>query len=225
MAALKDYVEYLGGGLTMIGGQRSFGVGGYYRTPIEEILPIKMQAPDHEERMSVGVVLVIDRSGSMDGQKIELCKSAALATVDLLQGKDQIGVVAFDSSAHWVVPLTSANNPAIRGQISMINSGGGTNIYPGMTAAFQSLQRARVRVKHMIVLTDGQTNGSGYQQLASQINSSGITISTIAVGQGADAALLQTIAAAGGGSYYFTALIHQRCRKFSLKIPCNMLGA
>ena len=205
MAALKDYVEFYGGGLTMIGGQRSFGVGGYYRTPIEEILPIKMQAPDHEERMSVGVVLVIDRSGSMDGQKIQLCKSAAIATVELLQGKDQIGVVAFDSNAHWVVPLTSASDPTIQAQISMINSGGGTNIYPGMSAAFQALQRARVRVKHMIVLTDGQTSGSGYQQLATQINGAGITISTVAVGNGADSGLLQTIATAGGGSYYFTA--------------------
>lgn len=205
MNSLRNYVELLGGGLTMIGGERSFGVGGYYRTPIEEILPIRMQAPDHEERMSVGVVLVIDRSGSMDGQKIELVKSAALATAELLQSKDQIGVVAFDSSASWVVPLGSAANPSIQAQIAMINSGGGTNIYPGMTAAFQALQRARVRVKHMIVLTDGQTNGSGYQQLATQINSSGITISTVGVGQGADTSLLQSIASAGGGSYYFTA--------------------
>ena len=106
MSVIKDYVEILGGGFVMIGGKNSFGVGGYYRTPIEEILPVKMKAPDYEERHSTALALVIDRSGSMCGEKIEICKSASIATVELLTRKDYVAVVAFDSNAHWVVPLT-----------------------------------------------------------------------------------------------------------------------
>ena len=204
MALIRDYVELLGGGFMMIGGTKSFGVGGYYRTPIEEILPIKMQAPDHEERMSTALALVIDRSGSMSGQKIQLCKAAAIATADLLQPKDYIGVVAFDSNAHWVVPMTSAGSPTIGAQISQIGSGGGTNIYPGMEQARQGLASIQAKVKHMIVLTDGQTSGSGYQQLAAAIRNDGVTISTVAVGGSADTQLLQMIAAAGGGQFYET---------------------
>ncbi|MDX1564895.1 MAG: VWA domain-containing protein, partial [Phycisphaeraceae bacterium] len=82
MHLIRDYVEQLGGGFMMIGGTNAFGVGGYYRTPIEEILPVKIKAPDKEQRHSVALAVVIDRSGSMGQQKkIELSKSAAVGTV------------------------------------------------------------------------------------------------------------------------------------------------
>jgi hypothetical protein len=67
MTIIRDYVEKLGGGFVMIGGKNSFGVGGYYRTPIEDVLPVKMKAPDKEERYATALALVVDRSGSMRG--------------------------------------------------------------------------------------------------------------------------------------------------------------
>lgn len=205
MLALRDYVEKLGGGFIMVGGMRSFGVGGYYRTPIEEILPVKLKAPDQEEMMSSALALVIDRSGSMTGQKIEVCKSAAIATTELLSSKDYIGVYAFDSRAHEIVPMTKVTSTSsIANQIALIGSGGGTNIYPAMVAAREALRGVKSKIKHMIVLTDGQTSGQGYQALASQCQAEGITISTVAVGAGAQIGLLQTIAAAGGGKNYVT---------------------
>ena len=205
MARIRDYVEQLGGGFLMIGGKSSFGVGGYYRTPIEEILPVKIQAPDVEERHATALCLVLDRSGSMEGQKVEICKSAAIATVELLQRKDFVGVVAFDSQARWVVPMTRASHRnAIAAQIATINAGGGTNIYPGMVGASQALQGVRAKVKHMIVLSDGHTHGSNYQALAAQIHAQNITVSTVAVGPQADTALLKSIAKAGGGDHYHT---------------------
>lgn len=205
MAAIRDYVDKLGGGFVMIGGMNSFGVGGYYRTPIEEILPVKLKAPDQEEFQSSALALVVDRSGSMSGQKIEICKSAAIATAELLNSKDYIGVYAFDSAVHVVVPMTRVSSTStIANQISMLSAGGGTNIYPGMEAAREALQKVRAKIKHMIVLTDGQTSGQGYQALASQCQAEGITISTVAVGAGAQVGLLQAIAAAGGGQSYVT---------------------
>ena len=205
MTAIRDYVEKLGGGFVMIGGMSSFGVGGYYRTPIEEILPVKLKAPDQEEFQSSALALVIDRSGSMAGQKIEICKAAAVASAELLTNKDSIGVYAFDSQVHEVVPMTKVTSiSTIASQIALIGSGGGTNAYPGMVRAREELNRVKSKIKHMIVLTDGQTSGEGYQALASQCQAEGITISTVAVGAGAQVGLLQSIAAAGGGQSYVT---------------------
>lgn len=205
MTAIRDYVEKLGGGFVMVGGMNSFGVGGYYRTPVEEILPVKLKAPDQEEFQSSALALVIDRSGSMAGQKIEICKAAAVASAELLTNKDSIGVYAFDSQVHEVVPMTKVTSiSTIASQIALIGSGGGTNAYPGMVRAREELNRVKSKIKHMIVLTDGQTSGEGYQALASQCHAEGITISTVAVGAGAQVGLLQSIAAAGGGQSYVT---------------------
>jgi uncharacterized membrane protein len=203
MTLLRDYVEKLGGGLVMIGGPNSFGVGGYYRTPIEDLLPVKIRAPDEEERQSVALAMVIDRSGSMSGEKLELCKSAATATVELLAKQDHVMVVAFDSDAHTVVPMTKrGDGGAIASQIATINSQGGTNIHPGMIRAQQGLSGVKAKVKHMIVLTDGQSQGSGYEALSAQLKAEGVTVSTVGVGGDADIRLLQAMAAAGGGQCY-----------------------
>ncbi|MHC4502750.1 MAG: VWA domain-containing protein, partial [Planctomycetota bacterium] len=205
MTLVRDYVEHLGGGFLMIGGKSSFGVGGYYRTPIEDVLPVKMKAPDVEEHRSTALALVIDRSGSMSGQKIEICKSAAISTAELLSRKDYIAVVAFDSTATWIVPITRVTSQStVASQIATINAGGGTNIYPGMVAAHEALRSANAKIKHMIVLSDGHSSGSGYQPLAAQMKQERITVSTVGVGAGADAALLSSIAGAGGGKFYQT---------------------
>ncbi len=205
MTLIHDYVEQLGGGFLMIGGVRSFGVGGYYRTPIEDILPVRMQPPDRDERYSTALALVVDKSGSMEGLKMELCKSAAVATAQMLAPKDLIGVVAFDADASWIVPMTRAGRKGeIEAQVATLAASGGTNIFPGMTLAQQALREARARVKHMIVLTDGHTQGGAYEQLAAELRGSGITVSTVGVGDGADNALLERIAAAGGGKHYAT---------------------
>ncbi len=149
MTVMRDYVEKLGGGFIMIGGMNSFGVGGYYRTPIEEVLPVKLKAPDQEEFQSSALALVIDRSGSMAGQKIEICKSAAVASAELLTNKDSIGVYAFDSQVHEVVPMTKVTSiSTIASQISQIGSGGGTNAYPGMVRAREELNRVKSKIKH-----------------------------------------------------------------------------
>lgn len=205
MNALRDYVDKLGGGLVMLGGPGSFGVGGYYRSPIEEVLPVRLKAPDEEEKQSAAVALVIDRSGSMAGEKLEMAKSAAIATAEVLGHNDSLGVWAFDSEAHVVAPMTRlTSTSAVAGQIAAVASGGGTNLQPAFQLAREALLRTKARVKHMIILTDGQTAGSGYEQLASQCRGEGMTISTVAIGEGSHVALLQAIASSGGGQGYTT---------------------
>jgi len=207
MAALRDYVGRLGGGLVMIGGRNSFGVGGYYRTPVEELLPVKLQAPDQEEQQSSALALVLDRSGSMGGAKLEFCKAAAATTAELLTAKDYLGVYAFDSAVTVVVPMSrvpAGGGGGLAGPIAGISAGGGTNIQPGMARARVELSTVKAKIKHMIVLTDGQSEGSGYEALAASMRAEGVTISTVAVGGDAAVPLLQGIAAAGGGQAYQT---------------------
>ncbi len=205
MNALRDYVDKLGGGLIMLGGPGSFGVGGYYRTPIEEVLPVRLKAPDEEEKQSAAVAIVMDRSGSMAGEKLEMAKSAAIATAEVLGHNDSLGVWAFDSDAHVVAPMTRLTSTnAVSGQIAAVASGGGTNLQPAFQLAREALLRTKARVKHMIILTDGQTAGAGYEQLASQCRGEGMTISTVAIGEGSHVALLQAIASSGGGQSYST---------------------
>ncbi len=205
MVAIRDYVDKLGGGFIMLGGPNSFGVGGYFRTPIEEILPVRLKAPDEEEKQSSALALVIDRSGSMSGEKLEMAKSAAIATAEVLTRNDSLGVYAFDSELHVVAPMTRiTSTAAVAGQIAGLTSGGGTNAYPAMLEARNALQRVKAKIKHMIVLTDGQTSGTGYESLASQCRAEGMTISTVAIGDGAHVGLLQAIASLGGGQSYTT---------------------
>lgn len=205
MLALREYVDTLGGGLVMLGGPRSFGVGGYFKTPLEEVLPVRLRAPDEEEKQSAAVALVMDRSGSMAGEKLEMAKGAAIATAEVLGRNDHLGVFAFDSEVKVVAPMARlTSTSAVSGQISALTAGGGTNLEPAFLQAREALRRVKAKVKHMIILTDGQTAGTGYEALASGCRAEGMTLSTVALGEGAHAGLLQAVAVAGGGQAYRT---------------------
>jgi len=216
MVAMREYVDKLGGGLVMIGGPNSFGVGGYYRTPIDEVLPVRLKSPDEEEKQSSALAIVMDRSGSMAGEKLETAKSAAVAAAEVLGRNDSIGVYAFDSDAYVVAPMTRVTSTAaIAGQIASLASGGGTNLEPAFRMAREQLQRVKAKIKHIIILTDGQTSGTGYEAMASQCRAEGTTVSTVAIGEGSFVGLLQAIAASGGGQSYTTTDVSTITRIFT----------
>ncbi len=194
-----------GGGLVVLGGPHSFGAGGWNDSPLEEALPVDFHIKNIQTMPTGALALVIDRSGSMAGENMAMARAAANAAVDMLSPRDFVSVTAFDTHPHVVVPLTRVSNPAvIKRQIARIVEGGGTDLMPGMEIGYRDLMRAReASVRHMIVLTDGHTPPAQHVQRARQmLRSHGITTSAIAVGAGADAALCQRIAAAGGGKFY-----------------------
>ncbi len=204
MEIIRTYVEDLGGGLVMIGGDQSYGLGGYYKTTLEEILPVRSNFEKEKEKPSLAMVLVIDKSGSMGGEKIELAKDAAKGAAELLGPKDQLGVIAFDGDSYWISELHSASDKGyIIDRISTIEASGGTAIYPGLSDAYEALVGASAKLKHVILLTDGHSTPGDFEGIASDMAAARITLSSVAVGDGADQELLEQLAQTGGGRYYF----------------------
>lgn len=203
MDIIRTYVEDLGGGLVMIGGDQSFGLGGYYKTTLEEILPVRSNFEKEKEKPSLAMVLVIDKSGSMGGEKMELAKDAAKGAAELLGPRDQLGVIAFDGQSYWVSELHSASDKGyIIDRISTIEASGGTSIYPGLSDAYDALSATSAKLKHVILLTDGHSSPGDFDGIANDMVASRITLSSVAVGASADAVLLETLAETGGGRFY-----------------------
>lgn len=205
MAAIEAYVRDLGGGFIMAGGENSFGSGGYTGSRLEKLLPVRFDTEKKRDQPGLALALVIDRSGSMTGEKLELAKDAAKATAELLGADDLIAVIAFDSQPTSIVRLQrAANRVRIENDIARLSAGGGTNILPALKEAYDQLDPARAKLKHVILLTDGQASYEGIRELCDEMAEHKITISAVGVGAEADKTLLTMIAERGGGRFYFT---------------------
>lgn len=203
MHLIRSYVQDRGGGLIMIGGDHSFGLGGYYKTVLEESLPVRTDFLKEKEKPSLGMVLVIDKSGSMGGEKIEMAKEAAKAAVELLGPRDQVGVLAFDGAPQWVCPVHPASDrDYILEGISSLIAGGGTNMAPALSEAYSGLNDVPAKLKHVIALTDGISQPGSFFEIVSTMVESKITLSTVAAGSHADRDLLTKMAAWGQGRSY-----------------------
>ena len=210
--ALVTHVRDVGAGLVMIGGPDSFGAGGWRGSPLEPILPVKLDLPDKLIVPEIAIVFVIDNSGSM-GRPVmgssrsqqDIANEAVALAMRSLDKQDLVGVVTFNSDASTVVALGPNTLPESTTQeVLAIGSGGGTNLTPGLELAAAALAPADAKIKHVIVLSDGKSKTSSEQlsQQAAVMAAKGIKVSTIAVGDGADLAAMESIAASGGGVYY-----------------------
>ncbi len=207
MEVIRRYVRDLGRGFAMLGGDESFGVGGYYATPIEEVLPVRMDIQDKKYFPSLSMVLAIDKSGSMGGigkaEKLGMAKEAAIQTTDLMSDKDRLGVISFDGAAAWAVPMTNmTQRKRVASEIAKMRSGGGTDIYPALKESYGALHREGTAQKHIILLTDGVTMGGDFQSLIQMGARRNITLTAIAIGDDADRTSMQEWSRWGGGRYY-----------------------
>jgi uncharacterized membrane protein len=218
MASLQVYVRDLGKGLVMIGGKQSYGAGGYLNSPMEETLPVYMTVRDKQRSPDVAMVAVVDKSGSMADchctgdnrdtatsgtrgfEKVNIAKEAILRAADALSPTDQLGVVAFDSSAHWAVHTAPVDVATLQNGLGFA-ADGTTNIYAGLKAAYDDLVTNPAKLRHIILITDGWSQSGAYDALLADMKRAGITLSTIGTG-GGSAHILKSLADDSGGRYY-----------------------
>jgi uncharacterized membrane protein len=208
--AIAPFVRQ-GGGLITIGGDKSYGLGGYIGSPLETILPVRLVPPHVEKkRLNVAVQLVIDKSRSMAmDSRLEFAKSAAREVLNSLKDDDYIGVIGFDDVPFIALPISpvgSVRSSAVD-RISRLFPTKKTNLFPALDEARRGMARINAGRKHVIVLTDGKLPDPGpyYYDLVKQMRVLGVTVSTVVVGNDADDGFLAQLAEIGGGAFYQTA--------------------
>jgi len=216
MEQLAQYVEDLGGGLMLTGGQRSFGVGGYFNSPLDDVLPVSMEMREEHRKNRLALAIALDRSGSMTAPvaggktKMDLANLGTAECVRLLSPSDEVAVIAVDSSPHTIVPLTSVSDPeGIAQQVLGIQSmGGGIFVYEALVAAGNELMKSDLTTKHIILFSDAADSEEpgSYRTLIKDFERAGITVSVIGLGTTVDpdAKLLDEIAKLGSGNIMFT---------------------
>ena len=210
---LTSYVHDAGGGLVMIGGPHTFGAGGWIGSSLEKILPVDCSMPASRTLPVGALVVVLDHSGSMGeivngttNSKQQIADEASVLALQTLSLQDYFGVLSFDTASTWDVPLAINTNPiqATR-TIRQITPAGGTDICPALeltTEALLKLPADSVALKHIILLTDGDSQRGDYPAILAKMNAAKITLSTVAVGDDADRQLLLALANAGHGRFY-----------------------
>jgi Mg-chelatase subunit ChlD len=218
MATLAAWVRETGAGLMMTGGRTSYGTGGYYKSPLEDILPVTMELRNEHRKLALAIVVVLDRSGSMaipvsgGMKKMDLANKGTVSVLDLLGPIDEFGVIAVDSVPHTVAdlaPVRDKEKEKVRNDVLHIESmGGGIFIYEGLAAGAKMLVGAKAGTRHMILFADANDSEEpgNYKELVDKCKSAGMTISVIGLGtdHDHDAELLKDIASRGKGRIFFT---------------------
>jgi Mg-chelatase subunit ChlD len=201
--ALVQNTDHFGCGLIVLGGPNSYGAGGWAKTELEKALPVDFDIDNAKVDAVGALLLVIDSSGSMSGPKIAWSKAAAIAATKMLGKRDFLGVVSFDSEPHWIVPMQRNGVPArSQSRIDRLGAGGGTDMMPALEQGYRAIQGVNASLKHVVVLTDGQTPKGNYASLVTKMKQQGITTTGVAVGGDADRMLLADIGRRGGGKFY-----------------------
>lgn len=213
MFSIQSYVRDIGGGLVVIGGPNSYGVGGYFKTPLEETLPVEMQVRDPKRFPSIAMVIVMDKSGSMGAlengaQKMRLAAEAAARAVELLNEDDEVTVIAFDTLPVDVIgPFNGRDRAAYIPRIVRIGvGGGGIYIKESLDEAARVLAPTTRLTKFVILLADGSDSEHqpGARELVAQMRARNITLSVVAIGDGSDVPFLRDIARIGEGRFHLT---------------------
>ncbi len=198
---IEEYVKS-GGGLLLIGGERQVYKEDKQMDALDRALPAKLAPPKSPE--GTCVALIIDKSSSMEGRKIELARLSAVGVVDHLRPVDLIGVLIFDNSFQWAVPMRRAEDKSlIKRLISGITPDGGTQIAPALSEAYRKVLASKTTYKHIVLLTDGISEEGDSMELAREAQQHDVTISTVGLGQDVNRSYLEKVASTSGGKSYF----------------------
>jgi len=205
---LQSWVRDEGGGAMILGGENTFGPGGYARTALDEMSPLSSEVD--REAPEVAMVFVLDRSGSMQQRvsgvsRLEIAKEATSAALDLLGERSFVGLVAFDEVATTVFPMTRVTERAtIEAGLGRLQANGGTAIQPALEAAFEVIEASDSATRHVVLFTDGLSQPGDFGTILARFRNAEITLSTVGIGQGTDANQLSQLARDGGGAFHQT---------------------
>lgn len=204
LTQLNQYVNAFGGGVLMTGGPNAYGAGGWMNSPLEDAMPVKFKVDDDRVVASCAIALVIDKSGSMSGEKILMCQSAAVSAIAMLNDSDYVGVYPFDSGLSFPISLrkVGSDRGPLNRKIKRITADGGTDMTDALDLAYKELRNNNASVKHVILLTDGQSFGKDFARQAAAMKANNITTTAVSVGTDADKKLMMSIAQRGGGRFY-----------------------
>ncbi|MBK9166470.1 MAG: VWA domain-containing protein [Bryobacterales bacterium] len=199
--AFEDFVKQ-GGGLLWVGGDRNlYEEKNAPEDPLERLLPARLAPPRSPE--GTAVVLIIDKSSSMEGKKMELARLAAAGVIENLRPIDMIGVLIFDNTHEWTVPIRRAQDRALlKRLVAGIAADGGTQIAPALAEAYQRIAPVNATYKHIVLLTDGISEEGDSLQVARDASDNRVTISTVGLGQDVNRAYLEKIASFANGKAY-----------------------
>ena len=201
--ALLDAVERAGLGLFASGGQAAFGPGGYHDEPLAEILPVELLQKEEKRDPSTTLVVIIDTSGSMGGNRVQLAKEVARLSIRRLLPHDKVGIVEFYGAKRWAAPIQPASNAIeLERALNRLDAGGGTVILPAIEEAFYGLKNVQTRYKHVLVLTDGGVETGAFEPLLRSMADDGINVSTVLIGPEAHSEFLVTLSNWGKGRFY-----------------------
>lgn len=205
---LRSYVEEYAGGLILTAGQAASELAGPEDAPIEPLLPVHFRQVKKKEKVPAALVFVMDRSSSMARSgKFMILLRAVVDAIERLKDNVQVAMIMFDDFPEVVVPLCEAKQrDKIRKVLTSQRIGGGTSIYPALQKAHRELKKSAARLKHVILLSDGQSISmyAQYGYIVEKMAEDHITVTAIALGEDADQPELKRIAARSGGHYYFT---------------------
>ncbi|MSR57948.1 MAG: VWA domain-containing protein [Planctomycetaceae bacterium] len=216
MERLAQFVEDLGGGLLLTGGERSFGNGGYFKSPLDDVLPVSMEMREEHRKTRLAMAIALDRSGSMavtvkgGRPKMDLANLGTVEAIKMLSPGDSVAVIAVDSAPHVIQKLTAVEDTkSITDRVLKIESmGGGIFVYEALVAAGKQLMDAEQSTKHIILFSDANDSEEpgDYAKLLAQFEKAGITTSVIGLGKptDVDSKLLEDVAKLGKGNIMFT---------------------
>ena len=212
---LASYATDLGRGVALAGGERSFGPGGWYKTAVEDILPVSLELRQEHRKFSIALAIVMDRSGSMMAgagggrTKMDMANLGAAGAMDMLTSLDEIAVIAVDSQPHIILAMQYADEAQSRRNdiLGIRSMGGGIFVEEGITAGLRELSRASAETKHLILFADAADaeEPGDFRSYLAKATAAGITVSVIGLGteSDCDAKLLREIAEAGNGTCQF----------------------
>jgi len=215
LAAIGRWVEHLGGGLVMTGGRRSFGAGGYRKSPVERVLPVTLELRDEHRKLACAIAIAIDVSGSMQAPagggkiKLDLAAEGAAAVIELLGPRDQVAVYAVDSAPATIIPMSRVENRSAMANevLGMQPGGGGIYVYEALAACAQAVLKTNSGTRHIVLFADANDaeEPGDYVKLLGDLKAAGVTVSVIGMGtdKDSDAQLLIDVARLGGGRISF----------------------